>query len=194
MNRRQLLAGLGAAAAGGGAALGTGAFTSVEADRSVNVSVADEDQAYLAISPASSANSNFAFQDTSSGGKNQLSLDFNAVNGVTGQGVGNSSDYSFDGVFVVENQGTQDLDIYIEQLSAGDFEDGPGTGNSPNGTLDVEFYPGSSSDSPLTASDAASSNSVSVSLGSSQLIGVNIDIGNVDVKSWEADVTIEAEG
>ena len=193
MNRRQLLAGLGATAVAGGAALGTGAFTSVEANRSVDVSVADEDQAYLAISPASSANSNFAFQDTSSGGKNQLSLDFNAVNGVTGQGVGNSSDYSFDDVFVVENQGTQDVDIYIEQLSAGDFVDGPGTQNPPGGTLDVKFYPGSSSGSPLTASDAASPNSVTVGIGNSQLIGVNIDIGDVDVEDWEADVTIEAE-
>jgi len=193
MNRRQLLAGLGVAAVSGGAALGTGAFTSVEAKRTVSVSVADENQAYLALSPANSANSNFAFQDSSTDGKNQLSLDFNSVSGVSGQGVGNSSDYSFDDVFVVENQGTQSVDLYIKQLGKGDFIDAPGTANNPNGKIDVTFYPGSSSGNPLTASDAASSNSVSIGIGNSQLIGVNIDIGDVNVEDWEADVTVEAE-
>ena len=42
MKRRTILLGLGTAIAGGGAVLGTGAFTTVEADRSVSVNVAED--------------------------------------------------------------------------------------------------------------------------------------------------------
>lgn len=42
MNRRNVLVGLGTIVAGGGAALGTGAFSSVEADRTVTVSTASD--------------------------------------------------------------------------------------------------------------------------------------------------------
>lgn len=191
MKRRELLVGLGGVAGSAGA-LGTGAFATVKADRTVSVSIADENQAYLALSPATTANSNFAFQDDSTDGRQQLSLGFSGV-GVTGQGVGTSSDYSFDGVFEVTNQGTQAVDLYVEQLGASDFVDGPGTGNSPTGKLDVTFYPGSSSGSPLTASDASPPNSVNIGIGNSQLIGVNIDVGNVNIENWSAEVTVEAE-
>ena len=43
MNRRNVLIGMGAIVAGGGAALGTGAFSSVEAERSVDVNIIDGD-------------------------------------------------------------------------------------------------------------------------------------------------------
>ncbi|MCU4751892.1 hypothetical protein OB919_07835 [Halobacteria archaeon AArc-curdl1] len=41
-NRRNVLIGLGTIVAGGGAALGTGAFSTVEAQRTVNVNIIDE--------------------------------------------------------------------------------------------------------------------------------------------------------
>lgn len=193
MNRRQLLAGLGAAAAGGGAALGTGAFTSVEANRQVDVQVADEDQAYLALDASSNDNGIFV-TDSGDSTNNQLGLDFNDV-GTTGsnvgEGVGNSSDYDFDDVFVVENQGTQSVDLYISELTSTDFSDD--SGNSPSGSLEVSFYPGSQADNPLTASDASSPNSVTIGIGNTQPIGVNIDIGDVSLEDWEATVTVEAE-
>ncbi|ELZ18300.1 hypothetical protein C478_01540 [Natrinema thermotolerans DSM 11552] len=50
MNRRNVLVGLGTIVAGGGAALGTGAFSSVQADRTVSVNTAGDDSAYLGIS------------------------------------------------------------------------------------------------------------------------------------------------
>lgn len=49
MKRRTILIGLGAVVAGGGAALGTGAFTTVEAERSVSVNVAEDSRALVGI-------------------------------------------------------------------------------------------------------------------------------------------------
>ena len=49
MNRRNVLIGLGTVAAGGGAALGTGAFSSVEADRTVTVETAGDASGFLAL-------------------------------------------------------------------------------------------------------------------------------------------------
>lgn len=51
MNRRNVLIGLGAVAAGGGAVLGSGAFSQVEANRSLTVSTTADSGAYLALSP-----------------------------------------------------------------------------------------------------------------------------------------------
>ncbi|WP_436931430.1 hypothetical protein [Halosimplex halobium] len=47
MNRRQALIGIGSLAVGSGAALGSGAFTSVEADRTVTLQTAGDGSAYL---------------------------------------------------------------------------------------------------------------------------------------------------
>jgi hypothetical protein len=49
MNRRQALIGIGSLAVGSGAALGSGAFTSVEADRDVSIETAGDDSAYLTL-------------------------------------------------------------------------------------------------------------------------------------------------
>ena len=50
MNRRNVLIGLGTVAAGGGAVLGTGAFSQVEAQRTANFTVTSDDGALLQLS------------------------------------------------------------------------------------------------------------------------------------------------
>jgi len=54
-NRRSVLIGLGALTVGGGAVFGTGAFSQVEADRTVNVNVEDDANAFLGLTSASGA-------------------------------------------------------------------------------------------------------------------------------------------
>jgi len=115
MNRRNFVAGLGALTAGGGAALGTGAFSSVEAERSVSVEVADDANAYLALE----ATSEYATEN----GDGVLELDFGTDLGTTNSGddlgehVGNDSSYVFGSgaqdrnVFTVRNQGTNKVKI-----------------------------------------------------------------------------------
>ncbi|MCU4974384.1 hypothetical protein OB955_16800 [Halobacteria archaeon AArc-m2/3/4] len=50
MNRRNVLLGLGTVVAGGGAALGTGAFSSVEAQRTISVDTTGDSDALIGIS------------------------------------------------------------------------------------------------------------------------------------------------
>ncbi len=96
---------MGSLAAGAAAATGTGAFASTEATRSVNVSVAGDESAYLgleATSPYAQVN-----------GK-QLVLNFDD-NGDGGQGVNADSVTTFDGVFRMINNGPNNLDITIDK-------------------------------------------------------------------------------
>src|SRR6056297_3620319 len=58
MERRKLLISIGALGAGGAAAFGTEAFTSIEAERNVDVSVAGDSSAYLAFEALDSSNGN----------------------------------------------------------------------------------------------------------------------------------------
>lgn len=101
MQRRNLLIGLGSIAAGSAATLGTGAFTTVSAERTTQVNVAADSSGYVGIS----ANGPYA----SGTGDGQLELDFSSSNsqGVFGDGEGLNpdSEYHFDNVFQVANQG-----------------------------------------------------------------------------------------
>jgi hypothetical protein len=54
LTRRNALIGLGTVAAGAGVIGGSGAFTSVEADRSMNVETTGDDSAALGLIPAGS--------------------------------------------------------------------------------------------------------------------------------------------
>jgi hypothetical protein len=108
MNRRKFIATLGAAATGTSAAVGTGAFTSVSADRSVNVRVADDSNAFLGLVPGDTG------LVTESGGTLQINLDgtgtpaegvnFNAITQI-----GSHESPEDDHAFKIVNQGTQSV-------------------------------------------------------------------------------------
>lgn len=167
MNRRQFVIGLGATAAGGGAALGTGAFTSVDADRDASVAVAEEDEAYLRIEPTpNTANGAFA-EDTSASDGKQLFLDFNdSIPNRNSQGVGQSSVYEFDDVFRITNQGTQDVYVNVTDVT------------THGGDTLVRFYirDGSGNRQFITPG----SNDLEVTVGSTENIGVYIDTAEED--------------
>ena len=193
MNRRKLLAGVGATATGGAVATGTGAFTSVDADRTVSVAVADEEtSSYLvldSLAPGSSENGSFSSNGGGSSGV-ELELDFNqnipnTTNPSGGNGVGKNSTYTFDEVFEVGNQGTQTVNVAIETLLTSDFEDN--SGNNPTDTLEMRFYPDSNVGSPLEG------NPVSVSPGSAQTVGIEIVVGDVNFDDFSALATVIAD-
>ena len=111
MNRRQLLAGFGAAAAGSGAALGTGAFTTAQANRDVSVNVTGDASAYVALN----SQTEYAIQNG-----DQLKLDFSQTVSGGGSGIGKSSSIvvgdtnpnnSEPPIFTLTNQGTQEVEI-----------------------------------------------------------------------------------
>jgi hypothetical protein len=117
MQRRQFIAGLGAAASGS-ALVGTGAFSSVTASRTVSVTVANESQAYLGIQASNGSNGYFSSNQSAANG--ELALDFNdEISDISGSGVGvgQDSQYEFDDVFRVVNQGTQDTYVQVDDVS-----------------------------------------------------------------------------
>ena len=179
MKRRQLLAGLGALAAGGTAAVGTGAFTSVEASRTVTVTVEDDAAAYLSLASFKAGESeNYGFVTQQGAG---IAIDINDVSGVQdpANGVGLDSVYEFDKLFEVENQGTQEIQFEIETLEDDDFT--PSTSG-----LTVEFYPGSDASSPLD------SNPITLGTGEAQNIGLRVETQDHDIGNFSADATVSA--
>ncbi|WP_181861666.1 DUF1102 domain-containing protein [Haloplanus salinus] len=113
---------------GAGGALGTGAFTSVSADRSVQVNVVDDASAYLRLVPVPGSG-NAAYVNTDGG---TLSIDISDGNdNVLGNGVNPNATTVFDDLFRIENQGTQTIYVWI--LESG----------GRNGSKRHAFYAGS---------------------------------------------------
>ena len=119
MKRRSLIASIGAVAAGS-AAVGTGAFTTAEAERTLNIEVANEDTAVLALSRIEENDEGQYVQDL--GSRNELSFDFNNTAGTDGKGPGTNSTYRFDRLFAVENQGSQPTFFRIDEFEGDDGE------------------------------------------------------------------------
>ena len=171
MERRKFVVGLGSLAAGGAAAMGTGAFASVEATRSVNVNVAGDQSAYLGLnqtSPYAQVN-----------GK-QLVLNFNDNNN-KGDGVNADAVTTFDGVFKMTNNGPNDLDITIDKSGLTNparwqfvpeevYEEY--SGNYPEDS----FYPSWDEFKGYNSTNASGGGLTS---GSSTLVGVMIDTRDV---------------
>lgn len=100
--------------------MGTGAFTSVTATRDIDVEVADDANAYLRLEGAGGANSDYVTDDGNDG---TLSIDLSSNNGdVSGGGEGVNPDAvtKIDDLFVIENQGTQEVAVDIEKTGDND--------------------------------------------------------------------------
>jgi hypothetical protein len=101
MNRRQFIAGLGAATTGASAVLAPGAFTSVRADRSLSARVADNAAAFLPMVSLSGFNDEHA---TADGG----TIGFDFITTKVGEsGADIDSVYEFNDAARTTNQGTQ---------------------------------------------------------------------------------------
>ena len=112
-NRRKFIAGLGALATGSAAAMGTGAFTNVEASRRVTVNTAGDANAYMGLT----GDDEYVTDDSSSGELNiNLGGPANLGGGSTGSsnpgtqgdGFNNSAVTTVESVVTVTNQGTDD--------------------------------------------------------------------------------------
>lgn len=102
MERRKFVIGVGSLAAGGAAAMGTGAFSSVEAERGVSVEVADDNNAYLGLK----AERDDIISDDGADG--QLTIDLGSqTTEKGGEGFNDEAVTTIEGVFRITNQGTQ---------------------------------------------------------------------------------------
>lgn len=118
MNRRQLLATLGALSAGGAATVGTGALSSASADRGFQVNVSGDASAALGVAPHSGPNG--AYADTTNGGEFRVNLspDNKNVGGKVagGEGVNPDSVTVIDDVFEIANNATQQMAVEVSPL------------------------------------------------------------------------------
>jgi hypothetical protein len=154
MKRRKLLLGIGTVAGTSGV-VGSGAFTSVEADRTAAVAVAGDQDAFLELEPCDSPNGEYVQM---SGGL--LTLDLSDDNPTTGGGTGVNPNATtvFDDVFEVRNSGTQPVGVWL------DLNATPKT--TPDGPA-IEFYLHDDQGTPVEGQ----SNARCLSVGESICVG-----------------------
>jgi len=120
-NRRNVLIGLGGLVAAGGAALGTGAFTTVEAQRTVNIETAADSNALLQLQPADRDDDEEGVQNEfveETGGEIVFNLDgYDNDNDVNATGLNKNARTSFRKLVTVTNQGNQDINTLNLQFT-----------------------------------------------------------------------------
>ncbi|MDH5018896.1 LamG-like jellyroll fold domain-containing protein [Halobacterium rubrum] len=169
MKRRQLLLGV-ASVAGAGGLLGPGAFTSVQADRSVNVEVADDANAFLAMEPMNTPNGDEYASVTADG---LVTVDLTETD-AGGDGLGVDSTYTFDDVLQVTNQGTQPVYVWATFAGGGDL-----------GNDDIWLYPDSD---PSTKLNDGSNSVAYLPVGESLAVGVRVNTDGLDA-AYDRDLT-----
>ena len=132
MNRRQLIALMGALGGGGAIATGTGAFSSQTADRSVSVSVVGDRNAYLRLAESNDELSEFVDRDPSGSGDSEFDIALGGATGNGGSGINTRATTTFENLFEIQNQGTQEIEVNVDPLAFS-----TGTGGAPALTLQV---------------------------------------------------------
>ena len=143
-NRRKFLAGLGALASGSAAAVGTGAFSSVSAQRSINVGVADDSDALLALDAKTSGDDTNDNADYAEETNNAISINITSSNSNLNQnpsGVNEGTTNIYD-IFTVTNQGTQNAFVYVDPstLPQAVKPDGDNDGETEYGETEGQVY------------------------------------------------------
>lgn len=183
MNRRKFVIGVSSLAAGSAAAIGTGAFDSVQAERTVTAELADDADAYLALESGS------PHSELQNSGQLKI-IDINGIGNNDyggGSGVGGNSEYYFDGVFQVTNQGTNTVYFYVDGLQDV-FVDG-------NDELeDIYVYANADRGTRLDGDEGA----LEIGSGTTESIGVYVKTGDVDTDGsstnmYDGTATVYAE-
>lgn len=179
MKRRKYLLGLGSTV-GLGTIIGSGAFSSVSANRDVTVAVEEDYQAYLRLTQRGSGGRSYADGPASTVGFNIPGGDDDEYGGTDPDGVGRDSVYRFSedaagdesGLFGIENQGTATVRVYGSQADAADVPT-------------VKIFNVESGDLLTQASQSEPLDS-----GESILCGLEIDTHGVDVREDVYDISL----
>ena len=112
MNRRTVIYGFGAVAAGTALGVGTGAFTTVDAERQVTLEVVDDADAYVQLESLDVDNfpNSTYFEDSDSRTDGLIKLDVNS-NANQGEGVALDSEYEILQIFELRNAGTEEVEF-----------------------------------------------------------------------------------
>jgi hypothetical protein len=150
--------------------VGSSAFTTVSAERTVSVNVSEDSSALLELTPHSGANGDYAKQ---TGGELEISFD-----DVPATGVNQNANTTLSKVFNVTNQGTQTVDVYIGK-------------SGPNASL-VTFE-----DASGAQIDGGVNNAVSVPVGDTVQVTIVVNTTNQNLSGGDTilnSITINAEG
>jgi len=140
LNRRNALLALGTIAAGSGTALATGAFSSVNADRTVTINTASDGDAVLSLTV------NEEKYNGLSGNGDVIELNFNRLN--------QNAVTTFVNALTIGNNGSQAVDVTIEPNTPGNVlvfrgvPDDLQAGESRDITIDVDLKAYNAGDAP----------------------------------------------
>lgn len=176
MDRRKFIAGLGSLTAAGAAGIGTGAFTSVTADRDMYVAVADDANAFLSLDDIDNS-PNSEYVDTTSNG---IVLNLDSTN-AGGSGFNVNSQTRIDDLLQVANQGSQTVNVWVTLDGGSTFDDDA-----------VHFYPGDATETELNNGEGDGNSVLELGTGKSADIGAYIDIGAVSKTDEEVTATFHA--
>jgi hypothetical protein len=127
MQRRKFLLGMGSVAAGGAAAMGSGAFTQVSANRGVKVNLAGDSNALLGLKSSSSRNRNDEYVVYE--GDSTLSIDISSSNSnIIGKGINDDAVTVIRDMFDIVNQAPNPVFVWHETNA----NDGDSDGNDGN--------------------------------------------------------------
>jgi len=115
LNRRNTLIGLGTIVAGGGAALGTGAFSSVEATRTVNIETDADEDALLQIEANDDYNGTEDDYVTVDSG--EIEIDIGDDTDDDDPGVNTSATTKFTDILKVTNNGSQNVGLSVADVN-----------------------------------------------------------------------------
>ncbi|WP_276270688.1 hypothetical protein [Haloarcula litorea] len=206
MQRRKFLIGMGSLAAGTAAATGTGAFSSVSANRDVAVSVAGDQSAYLALDATSAYAANIT--STAEGDQGELALDFTGAYGdQNGSGLNTAAETGVEDVFTITNQGTNGVYVWIAtndynaggatsvETVAGD-EGNVGTSQGDNSEVDISYPDGAGSSGAEISSNGPSRTPggyVYLNAGESTSVDINFFVNDSDPETWYKEWQINAD-
>lgn len=185
MKRRTFVLGLGTTATGSGAMIGSGAFSSAEAERTVSVETANDSDAYLALTEPEGATDDRSFRRDGvlrfrfTGLQERLEPGTNAQNP---EGLGEDSVYRFGNetngnpLFLARNQGTQTIELYSRQ-------------EDTEGLPHVQIFNVNTGD--LLTEDGTTT---VLDTGNSVPLGLQIDTTNIDTRDDPYDVSLTIVG
>jgi len=101
---------MGSLAAGGAAAMGSGAFTSVQAERDITVETVGDASAYVGMAPAEGPNGQYA----STGEDGTVSLDFTSTDVADETGLNDEAKVNIEDVLNITNNGTQSAYVTVK--------------------------------------------------------------------------------
>lgn len=195
MKRRKFILGTGTAAAGGAALLGSGAFTSVQADRSVSVDVAGDADAFLRLAPCEES-PNGEYVTTTDG---TIALDLSESNDdVDGNGVNPEARTVIHSIFEICNQGTQDVCVDFEVDVPEIPGDVPDHYDFVSGDPAVVFYREDTPEEKVTVDELNPDRPGAISLGTGDCECLGMEVRSFGFESGDdlfedADLTIHAE-